>query len=91
METLAITIIKFLMIIGLSYAEVTLPAYYHDGMVMQADQDQTLIWGFTTNLLQPVMVTVSCDLEGRAFPHKTYLASYPNNFKHSTAVEVSVK
>ena len=53
-------------------------------MVMQADQSKTLIWGFTTNLHQPVMVTVSCDLEGRAFPHKTYLASYPKDFKHST-------
>ena len=90
MGTLAITIFKFLMVIGLSYGQnsyVTLPAYYHDGMVMQADQSQTLIWGFTTNLLQPVMVTVSCDLEGRAIPHKTYLASYPEDFKQSTADE----
>ena len=87
METLAIKMIKFLMIIGLSYAEVTLPAYYHDGMVMQADQDQTLIWGFTTNLLEPVLVTVSCDLEGRTIPHKTYLASDPEDFKQSTADE----
>ena len=91
METFAITVLMFfIMVIGLSYGQgsyITLPTYYHDGMVMQADQDETLIWGFTNNLLQPVYVTVSCDLEGRASPHKTFLVSYPENFKNLTADE----
>ena len=91
METFAITILMFfIVVIGLSYGQVsyiTLPTYYHDGMVMQADQNETLMWGFTNDLLQPVYVTVSCDLEGRASPHKTFLVSYPENFKHSTADE----
>ena len=45
---------------------ITLPAYYHDGMLMQADHDERLIWGLMNYLLDPVLVTVSSDLEGLA-------------------------
>ena len=45
---------------------ITLPAYYHDGMVMQADHDERLIWGLMNYLLDPVLVTVTSDLEGLA-------------------------
>ena len=90
MGTSTITILKLFMIIGLCYGQdsyITLPAYYHDGMVMQADQDETLIWGLTNNLLDPVLVTVSCDLGGLAVPSKTSMVSYPESFQHSTTDE----
>ena len=35
-------------------------------MVMQADHDERLIWGLMNYLLDPVLVTVSSDLEGLA-------------------------
>ena len=55
----AVLALIFLSTLDMGAAELTLPAYYWDGMVFQADQDQTLIWGFTTDNLS-VDVTVRC-------------------------------
>ena len=51
----------FLSTLELGAAELTLPSYYWDGMVFQADQDETMIWGFTSDNSLPVDVTVRCD------------------------------
>ena len=85
MVSITFTFLKLLTLMKLVCGDITLPAYYHDEMVMQADQDQTLIWGFTTNTDIPVMVTVSCNLEGKMAQHKTWLVADPKDFKHSTA------
>ena len=55
---------------------ITLPAYYHDGMVMQADHDERLIWGLMNYLLDPVLVTVTSDLEGLAHHKGIFTKNY---------------
>ena len=55
---------------------ITLLAFYHDGMVMQADHDERLIWGLMNYLLDPVLVTVSSDLEGLAHHQGIYLQKF---------------
>ena len=65
----------FLSTLGMGAAELTLPAYYWDGMVFQADQDQTMIWGFTTDDNLPVDVTVRCE------SNETRLRADPRDFQ----------
>ena len=69
----------FLSTLGIGAAELTLPAYYWDGMVFQADQDQTMIWGFTTDDNLPVDVTVRCE------SNETRLRADPRDFKLTKA------
>ena len=57
----------------LGAGDLSLPKYYADGMVFQADQDRTMIWGFTNEADLEVMATVTCDLRGEPAPHKTHL------------------
>ena len=64
----------FLTTLELGAAELTLPSYYWDGMVFQADQDKTMIWGFTTDNSLPVDVTVRCD------ESETQLRAHPSDF-----------
>ena len=66
-------------ILGLAVGEVTLPAYYSNGMVMQAGTTNLKIWGFTTNPDVEVLVSVEC--VGR----KTQLRAGPRDFKSSKA------
>ena len=66
-------------ILGLAVGDVTLPAYYSNGMVMQAGTSNLKIWGFTTNPDVEVLVSVEC--VGR----KTQLRSDPKDFKSSKA------
>ena len=68
----------------LGAGDVSLPMYYADGMVFQADQDQTMIWGFTSDAESEVLVTVTCDLETEPTPHKTHLRAVIHRF-NSTA------
>ena len=65
--------------VGLESAELTLPAYYWDGMVFQADQDQTMIWGFTTDNNLPLDVTVRCETS------ESQMRADPKNFKMTKA------
>ena len=44
-----LALLVFRSTLGMGAAELTLPSHYWDGMVFQADQDQTMIWGFTTD------------------------------------------
>ena len=71
--------------VGLGAGELTLPAYYWDGMVFQADQDQTMIWGFTTDDTLPVVVTVRCDLKTKSGHHQTQLRADPKDFTPTKA------
>ena len=64
----------FLSTLELGAAELTLPSYYWDGMVFQADQDETMIWGFTTDDSLPVDVTVRCESS------ETRLRADPSDF-----------
>ena len=50
----------FTSIVEFGASFVTLPAYYDNGMVLQADTDNLLIWGFTTNTEVEVTVEFSC-------------------------------
>ena len=53
----------FLCLVGLlglsSACEITLPAYYHDGMVFQTGSPKA--WGFTTCTPEEVVVDVLCE------------------------------
>ena len=60
-------------------ADIRLPSYYMDNMVFQADQDDTMIFGFTTNPEVPVLVTVTCDED------QAHLQAKPSGFKTSKA------
>ena len=60
-------------------ADIRLPSYYKDNMVFQADQDDTIIYGFTTNPEIPVLVTVTCDED------EADLQANPWEFKASKA------
>ena len=75
----------FLTTLRLGATELTLPAYYRDGMVFQADQDQTMIWGFTTDDTLPVVVTVRCDLKTESGHQQTKLRADPKDFKPTKA------
>ena len=66
---------------GLGAAELTLPSYYWDGMVFQADQNQTMMWGFTTDDTLPVLVTVRCDTKTDSEPVEAVLRAEPKDFK----------
>ncbi len=57
----------FLFLVGLtglsSACEITLPAYYHEGMVFQAG-GSAKAWGFTTCTPEEVVVDVLCEENG---------------------------
>ena len=61
-------------VLGSAVGDLSLPAYYSDGMVMQAGTSNLKIWGFTTNLDVEVLVTVEC-------VGKTRLSADPRDFK----------
>ena len=63
-------------LLGLVLGDVTLPAYYSNGMVMQAGTNNLKIWGFTTNPDVEVLVTVEC-------VGKTQLRADPKDFKRT--------
>ena len=65
---------------SLGSATIRLPAFYKNNMVFQADQDQTMMFGFTTDPVPPVLVTVSCGEE------VTYLEADPAGFKATKAM-----
>ena len=64
---------------SLGTASIRLPSFYKSNMVFQADQAQTMIFGFTTDPKPPVLVTVTCEEE------VTYLEADPAGFKASKA------
>ena len=81
-----VKIVSFVLL-GMQFGtgKITLPRYYHDGMVMQADQNQTMIWGFTTSNNEPVVATVSCSFQAQTSTHKMELSTEPKHFKQSMA------
>ena len=66
---------------GLGTADITLPSYYWDGMVFQAEQNLNMIWGFTTDDTVPVLVTIQCDTKTGANTDETLLRADPKDFK----------
>ena len=68
---------------ALAGAELTLPSYYWDGMVFQAEQNQTMIWGFTTDDTLPVTVTVRCDTRADSEPREASIRADPKDFKRT--------
>ena len=81
-----VKIVSFVLL-GMQFGagKITLPRYYHDGMVMQADQNQTMIWGFTTSNNEPVVATVSCNFQAQTSTHEMELSAEPKHFKQSMA------
>ena len=65
----------FFCLSGLASADLRLPTYYMYNMVFQADQDQAMMYGFTTEPDLPVVVTVTCEEE------VTLLEAMPSEFK----------
>ena len=80
----------FLSTMELGAAELTLPSYYWDGMVFQADQDETMIWGFTTDDTLPVLVTVRCDIKTDSQPVEAVLRAEPKDFKSKSKADAFI-
>ena len=72
-----LTLSLFLGLAGFARADLRLPSYYMYNMVFQADQDQTMIFGFTTDPDVPVLVTVTCEEEEEV----TFMEAEPSGFK----------
>ena len=70
-----LTLSLFLGSAGFAHADLRLPSYYMYNMVFQADQDQTMLFGFTTDPDVPVLVTVTCEEE------VTFMEAEPAGFK----------
>ena len=72
-------ILALTLLFGMASADLRLPTYYMNNMVFQADQDQTMLFGFTTEPDLPVLVTVTCD--GPLEEKPTTLEALPSGFK----------
>ena len=79
MASTCLVLLLHIAIFNFVAADIRLPSYYMDNMVFQADQDDTMIFGFTTNPEEPVLVTVTCDED------QAYLQANPSEFKASKA------
>ena len=75
--TSLLTLALFLGLTGFASADLRLPSYYMNSMVFQADQEQTMVFGFTTEPDVPVLVTVSCEEEA----DQAFLEAQPAGFK----------
>ena len=77
MASTSLILTLILVLTAFASADLRLPTYYMNNMVFQADQDQTMVFGFTTEPDLPVLVTVSCEEEEKV----TFLEAQPAGFK----------
>ena len=78
-------LVTLALLLGLVSADLRLPTYYMNNMVFQADQDQTMLFGFTTEPDLPVLVTITCEEE-----EATILEAQPPGFKANLRIEIEI-